>query len=74
MATASASANGKAPSYELPWVEKYRPLKLDDVVGNAATIDRLKVIQEDGNCPHLLISVCVALRLARSPFCCMLVP
>ncbi|PWN89887.1 putative RFC4-DNA replication factor C, 37 kDa subunit [Acaromyces ingoldii] len=53
---ATSSSNGKAPSYELPWVEKYRPLKLDDVVGNAATIDRLKVIQEDGNCPHLLIS------------------
>lgn len=38
-------------------VEKYRPTILDDVVGNRATIDRLKVIQEDGNCPHLLISV-----------------
>lgn len=38
-------------------VEKYRPLRLDDVVGNKPTIDRLKVIQEDGNCPHLLISV-----------------
>ncbi|CAO1633919.1 unnamed protein product [Parajaminaea phylloscopi] len=52
-AETSASA---APVYELPWVEKYRPIKLDDVVGNKATIDRLKVIQEDGNCPHLLIS------------------
>ena len=49
----------------LPWlmacdvtrVEKYRPTRLDDVVGNRATIERLKVIQEDGNCPHLLISV-----------------
>lgn len=38
-------------------VEKYRPTKLDDIVGNQATIERLKVIQEDGNCPHLLISV-----------------
>lgn len=37
-------------------VEKYRPVKLDDVVGNRPTIERLKVIQEDGNCPHLLIS------------------
>ncbi len=38
-------------------VEKYRPAKLDDIVGNAPTIDRLKVIQRDGNVPHLLISV-----------------
>jgi hypothetical protein len=38
-------------------VEKYRPLKLDDVVGNRATIERLKVIEHEGNCPHLMISV-----------------
>ncbi|TRM65908.1 P-loop containing nucleoside triphosphate hydrolase protein [Schizophyllum amplum] len=42
--------------YELPWVEKYRPTVLDDVVGNADTIDRLKVIARDGNCPHIIIS------------------
>lgn len=39
-------------------VEKYRPLELDDVVGNSDTIDRLKVIAKDGNCPHIIISVC----------------
>ena len=39
-------------------VEKYRPAALDDVVGNAETIDRLKVIAKDGNCPHMIISVC----------------
>ncbi|KAH7320398.1 P-loop containing nucleoside triphosphate hydrolase protein [Rhizoctonia solani] len=42
--------------YELPWVEKYRPQRLDDIVGNAETIDRLKVIAQDGNCPHIIIS------------------
>ncbi|PWN49330.1 P-loop containing nucleoside triphosphate hydrolase protein [Violaceomyces palustris] len=52
----SNGAKNGTPSYELPWVEKYRPIKLDDVVGNKPTIERLKVIQEDGNCPHLLIS------------------
>ena len=52
----SAQATSSAVTYELPWVEKYRPTRLDDVVGNSATVDRLKVIQEDGNCPHLLIS------------------
>ncbi|CAO1632146.1 unnamed protein product [Jaminaea pallidilutea] len=55
-ATATASGSAATPAYELPWVEKYRPVKLNDVVGNQPTIDRLKVIAEDGNCPHLLIS------------------
>ena len=42
--------------YELPWVEKYRPRYLRDVVCNAATIERLQAIEEHGNCPHLLVS------------------
>ncbi|CAE6493382.1 unnamed protein product [Rhizoctonia solani] len=55
------SVSGKAKQaadigYELPWVEKYRPQTLDDIVGNAETIDRLKVIAQDGNCPHIIIS------------------
>lgn len=50
-----ASSAGKG--YQLPWVEKYRPRRLEDVVGNAQTVDRLRVIEENGNCPHLLVSV-----------------
>ncbi|OCB87897.1 P-loop containing nucleoside triphosphate hydrolase protein [Sanghuangporus baumii] len=42
--------------YELPWVEKYRPKTLDEIVGNSETIERLKVIARDGNCPHIIIS------------------
>jgi len=38
-------------------VEKYRPILLDDVVGNSETVERLKVIAEDGNVPHIIISV-----------------
>ncbi|KAK4127936.1 DNA replication factor C-like protein [Parathielavia appendiculata] len=37
-------------------VEKYRPVFLDDVVGNTETIERLKIIARDGNMPHLIIS------------------
>ncbi|KAF2084735.1 P-loop containing nucleoside triphosphate hydrolase protein [Saccharata proteae CBS 121410] len=59
----AASRNGvKAQSgpaganYELPWVEKYRPVFLDDIVGNTETIERLKIIAKDGNMPHVIIS------------------
>ncbi|KAG7288768.1 hypothetical protein NEMBOFW57_005125 [Staphylotrichum longicolle] len=43
-------------TYELPWVEKYRPVFLDDIVGNTETIERLKIIARDGNMPHVIIS------------------
>lgn len=49
------NANG-AVNYELPWVEKYRPVFLDDVVGNTETIERLKIIAKEGNMPHVIIS------------------
>ncbi|CAH6718957.1 replication factor C subunit 4 [[Candida] jaroonii] len=41
---------------ELPWVEKYRPHKLNDIVGNEETVERLKLIAQDGNIPHMIIS------------------
>jgi len=37
-------------------VEKYRPVYLDDVVGNNETIERLKIIAREGNMPHVIIS------------------
>lgn len=39
-----------------PWVEKYRPRKLKDVVGHKAITDRLKAYAESRNMPHLLFS------------------
>ncbi|KKP01324.1 replication factor C subunit 4 [Trichoderma harzianum] len=54
-AVLAASSNG-SPNYELPWVEKYRPVFLDDVVGNTETIERLKIIAKEGNMPHVIIS------------------
>ena len=62
---ALATTNAANGTYELPWVEKYRPDVLDDVVGNVETVERLKVIAKDGNCPHIIISVRVSESLNR---------
>eukprot|EP00126_Sphaerothecum_destruens_P007861 Sdes_comp20017_c0_seq2m12720 len=43
-------------SFELPWVEKYRPTLLRDIVGNEETLSRLEVIATDGNLPNIVIS------------------
>jgi len=50
---------GKAESskgFELPWVEKYRPQRIKDVVGNVDAVARLKVIAEEGNVPNLILA------------------
>lgn len=41
---------------DLPWIEKYRPRVLKDIVGNAETVERLKVIATEGNMPNLIIT------------------
>ncbi len=40
----------------MPWVEKYRPKYLNEVVGNEEAIDRLRVIARQGNLPNIIIS------------------
>ncbi|KND01773.1 replication factor C subunit 2 [Spizellomyces punctatus DAOM BR117] len=47
---------GNADDYELPWVEKYRPVLLKDIVGNEETVSRLQVIGQEGNMPNIIIS------------------
>jgi len=42
-------------AYESPWIEKYRPETLDDVVGNEETLVRLRAIAQDGNMPNLIL-------------------
>ena len=41
-------------TYNLPWVEKYRPKKLDDVKGQDKIVESLKNIIGNGSFPHLL--------------------
>ena len=45
----------KTSSYQIPWVEKYRPRTLDNVVGNEETVQRLQAIAKDGNMPNLIL-------------------
>uniref|UniRef100_A0A448YVS4 AAA+ ATPase domain-containing protein n=1 Tax=Pseudo-nitzschia multistriata TaxID=183589 RepID=A0A448YVS4_9STRA len=45
----------KAGGYQVPWIEKYRPRKLEDVVGNEETLVRLQAIAKDGNLPNLIL-------------------
>ncbi|KAK6183736.1 hypothetical protein SNE40_002463 [Patella caerulea] len=46
----------KTTSYEVPWVEKYRPTKMTDIVGNEETISRLAVFSREGNVPNVIIA------------------
>jgi replication factor C subunit 2/4 len=41
--------------YQAPFVEKYRPRFLEDVVGNEETLLRLRAIAVDGNVPNLIL-------------------
>jgi replication factor C small subunit len=40
----------------LPWVEKYRPQKLKDIVGHTEIVKRLKQYVENKNMPNMLFS------------------
>ena len=39
-----------------PWVEKYRPHKLSDVIGQKAIVPRLTAYVEKKSLPHMLLS------------------
>jgi len=54
---ASSSSTSTGDGYNEPWVEKYRPSKVVDIVGNEDAVSRLQVIARDGNMPNLILSV-----------------
>ncbi len=41
---------------EKPWVEEYRPQRLDDIVGQDHIVKRLKHYVKTGSMPHLLFA------------------
>lgn len=38
-------------------VEKYRPSKVHEIVGNTEAVERLQVISEEGNLPNIILAV-----------------
>jgi len=44
------------PSQSQPWVEKYRPRFLNEVVGQTEIVNRLKVFVHDRTMPHLMFA------------------
>lgn len=53
---ANPTVSVTASNRDLPWVEKYRPHLISDIVGNKETVSRLKVIAQEGNVPNLIIA------------------
>ena len=50
------SVKATAPAeFEQPWIEKYRPQTLTDVVGNEEAVERLNAIAELGNLPNIIL-------------------
>lgn len=54
-ASKSSSSSANNGAYQVPWIEKYRPQLLQDVVGNEETLVRLQAIARDGNLPNLIL-------------------
>ena len=40
----------------LPWVEKYRPSKISEIVGNREAVERLAAMASTGNMPNLIFT------------------
>jgi replication factor C subunit 2/4 len=43
-------------NFEAPWIEKYRPEYLRDIVGNREAVERLATIAQVGNLPNIILA------------------
>ncbi|XP_014283210.1 replication factor C subunit 2 [Halyomorpha halys] len=50
------SSSGAKSSKSIPWIEKYRPQKFHDIVGNEDLVSRLEVFSKTGNTPNIIIA------------------
>lgn len=50
----SASSSRKSPADNLPWVEKYRPTALDELISHADIIHTVNKLIDSNQLPHLL--------------------
>lgn len=51
---AAASANQSVPEQKLPFVEKYRPASLGDIISHTEIVQTIRKFIEAKNMPHLL--------------------
>ncbi|XP_028201984.1 replication factor C subunit 2-like [Glycine soja] len=50
------SFSSSSNAYNVPWVEKYHPIKVADAVVNEDAVSRLQVIARNNNMPNLILS------------------
>ncbi len=55
-ANISSSSSSGNNNYEAPWIEKYRPQFLTDIVGNREAVERLTAIASMGNLPNIILT------------------
>ncbi|KAI3380087.1 hypothetical protein SNEBB_001505 [Seison nebaliae] len=50
------SPNSSHQMESVPWIEKYRPIQINDILGHKEIIDRFKIFAQNGNIPNILLA------------------